>query len=84
MCGRYALYGPASRHRDHFGTQAEFELGPRYNVAPSQVMPVVRQAADGTREFTLAKWGVMGRGTGEDSPADGSGCISGTRSFHRK
>ena len=59
MCGRYALYGPSSRHREHFGTQDEFDLPPRYNVAPSQVLPVVRQTADGKRIFTFAKWGLL-------------------------
>lgn len=59
MCGRYALYGPSKRHRDHFRTQVEFELAPRFNIAPSQTLPVVRQTADGTRELIFAKWGLL-------------------------
>jgi putative SOS response-associated peptidase YedK len=59
MCGRYALYGPQSRHREHFGTRAGFGLAPRFNVAPSQVLPVVRQNADGTRDFIFARWGLI-------------------------
>lgn len=59
MCGRYALYGPSKRHRDHFRTQAEFDLGPRYNIAPSQMLPVVRQLPSGVREFVCARWGLL-------------------------
>lgn len=59
MCGRYALYGPAKRHRDHFHTQNEFELGPRFNIAPSQMLPVIRQTPNGTREFVSARWGLL-------------------------
>lgn len=59
MCGRYALYGPQSRYRDQFDTQRGFDLPPRYNVAPSQVLPVVRQDEDGHRDFVMAKWGLI-------------------------
>ncbi len=59
MCGRYVLYGPSSRHREHFGVEDDFDLAPRYNVAPSQMMPVVRQDADGKRHFMMAKWGLV-------------------------
>ena len=59
MCGRYALYGPSKRYRDHFRTHNEFEIGPRFNIAPSQTLPVVRQLADDTREFISARWGLL-------------------------
>lgn len=59
MCGRYALYGPQSRYREHFAIREGFDLGPRFNVAPLQVMPVVRQNADGSREFLFARWGLI-------------------------
>ena len=35
MCGRYAMYGPVSRYRDHFGVDDAFDFAPRFNVAPS-------------------------------------------------
>jgi putative SOS response-associated peptidase YedK len=59
MCGRYTLYGPQSRHREHFGTAEDFDLAPRYNIAPSQSVPVVRQSSDGLRHFVIARWGLM-------------------------
>jgi putative SOS response-associated peptidase YedK len=59
MCGRYAIYGPQSRHREHFSTQEAFELTPRFNVVPSDVLPVVRANTDGTRDFVFARWGLI-------------------------
>ena len=59
MCGRYTLYGPRSRHREHFGTAEDFDLAPGYNIAPSQSVPVVRQSPDGLRHFVMARWGLM-------------------------
>jgi putative SOS response-associated peptidase YedK len=59
MCGRYALYGPVSRYRDHFGVDDALDFAPRFNVAPSQTMPVVRQGEDGRRHFVAARWGLI-------------------------
>jgi len=64
MCGRYALYGPISRHRDHFGVQDDgFDFGPRYNLAPSQALPIVRSDQAGNRTFLLALWGLIPAGS---------------------
>src|SRR5262249_8129107 len=35
------------------------ELRPRYNVAPSQLVPVVRLGADGGRQLELLRWGLV-------------------------
>lgn len=60
MCGRFALYLPIARHRDHFGVPDDgFDFGPRYNVAPSQAVPVVRADQTGHRTFLLAQWGLI-------------------------
>lgn len=59
MCGRYAIYGPHSRYRDQFDTREGFDMAPRFNVAPSQRLPVVRQEPDGGRHFDFAKWGLI-------------------------
>jgi putative SOS response-associated peptidase YedK len=59
MCGRYAMYGPTSRYRQHFGAEDEFEFRPRYNIAPSLNLPVVVATADGRRAFIDARWGLM-------------------------
>ena len=58
MCGRYALYGPQSRYREHFGVDSDYGLTPRYNVPPSALMPVIRRI-EGQRTFVPAKWGLL-------------------------
>lgn len=59
MCGRYALYGPSSRYREHFATENEFDFPPRFNIAPSLLLPVVRQDIEGRRSFLTARWGLI-------------------------
>lgn len=59
MCGRYAMFGPHSRYREHFDTRDEFDLPPRFNVCPSQVLPLVRQTTDGMRAFIFGRWGLI-------------------------
>lgn len=59
MCGRYALYGPRSRHRaEHEYFQGLTDFEPSFNVAPSQLMPV-SGLMDGEPRMTLAKWGFV-------------------------
>jgi putative SOS response-associated peptidase YedK len=60
MCGRFTLYSsPVVLAR-------EFELGalplllPRYNIAPTQPVALVRCAAEnGVRQWALARWGLV-------------------------
>ncbi|KAI5912139.1 SOS response-associated peptidase [Thauera sp. 2A1] len=60
MCGRYALYGPVSRLRERFEADPEdFEFEPRYNAAPMQWLPVVRQRPSGERVIHLLRWGLV-------------------------
>lgn len=62
MCGRYALYGPTSRLREHFGASIDElppDFGPRYNAAPLQMLPVVRQRPNGERVVHLLRWGLI-------------------------
>ncbi|HRP23883.1 MAG TPA: SOS response-associated peptidase [Thauera sp.] len=60
MCGRYALYGPASRLREAFDAELEgFEFTPRYNAAPMQWLPLVRQRPSGERVIQLLRWGLV-------------------------
>src|SRR5215203_6025702 len=60
MCGRYTLGDPSPLMR-RFGLEefAETTITPRFNVAPSQEIPIVVQQADGKRELRMAKWGFM-------------------------
>lgn len=62
MCGRYALYGPVSRIRDPFDADIDDvppDWGPRYNVAPMQFVPVIRQRPTGERVVHLLRWGLI-------------------------
>lgn len=62
MCGRYALYSPTSRLREQFGASIDElppDFGPRYNAAPLQMLPVVRQRPNGDRVVRLLRWGLI-------------------------
>lgn len=59
MCGRYALYGPSSRLKEHFGTDDWPDWADRYNMAPSLDVPVVRRAPDRQRVAHLLRWGLV-------------------------
>lgn len=60
MCGRYALYGPISRIREQFDAKVdEIEFEARYNAAPTQWLPVIRQRPDGERVVHLLPWGLV-------------------------
>ncbi len=59
MCGRYALYGPHSRYRDHFDTANDLLFSASFNIAPSQTLPVVGTDESGRRLFVMARWGLI-------------------------
>ncbi len=44
--------------RTLFEYAEEPNFPPRYNVAPSQPIAIVRQA-EGKRQFTLVRWGLL-------------------------
>jgi len=56
MCGRFSLRTPASQVAEAFGVLPFADLQPRYNIAPSQPVAVVRHAQ---RELALLKWGLV-------------------------
>lgn len=58
MCGRYALISPPDLLRALFGYAETPNFPPRYNIAPTQPVPVVTHA-QGQRHFTLMRWGFM-------------------------
>ena len=47
MCGRYFLHSTADRLTQLFGEMPMPLLEPRYNIAPTQAVPIVRQAPTG-------------------------------------
>ncbi len=58
MCGRYVLTSTPEAIRALFGYGERPNFPPRYNVAPTQPIPVVR-LVDGKRAFALMRWGLL-------------------------
>jgi putative SOS response-associated peptidase YedK len=58
MCGRYVITSPAHAIRTLFGYDEQPNFPARYNVAPTQPIPVVR-LVDGKRSFALMRWGFI-------------------------
>ncbi len=60
MCGRYHLTTPIEGLRQLFLFEELPNLAPRYNIAPTQAVPVIRRGAeDGRRHFALLRWGLI-------------------------
>lgn len=61
MCGRFTLRANLNRILAEFEAEARPEYQPvaRYNVAPTQMVAVVRQSDDGRRELVPLKWGLI-------------------------
>jgi putative SOS response-associated peptidase YedK len=58
MCGRFALYSDPFTLAKRFKAEALSELRPRYNVAPTQNIPIVRKEGEKKR-FAIAHWGLI-------------------------
>jgi len=58
MCGRYVITSSPAAIRALFGYPEQPNFPPRYNVAPTQPIPVVR-LAEGSRQFVLMRWGLI-------------------------
>ncbi len=58
MCGRYLLLSSPEAFRRLFGYPQEPSFPPRYNVAPTQPVPIVRMV-EGERQFALVRWGLI-------------------------
>jgi putative SOS response-associated peptidase YedK len=59
MCSRYNLISPPEFVRAVFGYSNRPNFPPRYNIAPTQPIHIVREAAGGGCELTLARWGLL-------------------------
>jgi putative SOS response-associated peptidase YedK len=70
MCGRYYRTADKQAIAEQFHATATTDepLPPGYNIAPSTIQPIIRQARDtGARELTGMRWGLVGFGsTGPD------------------
>ncbi len=59
MCSRYSLTSPPEAVRAYFRYENEAVFPPRYNIAPSQPVAIVRYMANGGRELALVRWGLI-------------------------
>ncbi len=58
MCGRYTITSAPEAIRALFRYAEQPNFPPRYNVAPTQPIPIVR-LVDGKRQFALVRWGLL-------------------------
>ncbi len=62
MCGRYSLTHSSEEIAARFNVEITFEVSPRYNVAPTDQMPVIRsggQQGAEAREAAVLRWGLV-------------------------
>jgi putative SOS response-associated peptidase YedK len=64
MCGRYRLSGRKQLVEEYFDCGSEEpDWMPRYNIAPTQPVPVIRQhPKEPVRELSLMRWGSFHHG----------------------
>lgn len=58
MCGRYSITTSTEAMRRLFQFEEQPNLQPRYNVAPTQSAPVIRER-DGARHIGMLRWGLL-------------------------
>lgn len=60
MCGRFTLNTTGREIARHFDLVEELEFAPRFNVAPTQNIPVVRvRDMEVGREASMLRWGLV-------------------------
>ena len=59
MCPRYALTGRPPSIARYFKLAVIAPFPPRYNIAPTQPVGIVRMGHRGAREFVLVRWGLI-------------------------
>jgi putative SOS response-associated peptidase YedK len=61
MCGRYRLSRRKQIVEEYFDTvSGEEEWTPRFNIAPTQLIPIIRQhPKEPVRELSLMRWGLI-------------------------
>lgn len=60
MCGRYLLTSPLESVQELFAVDERPNLAARYNMAPTQDVPIVRRTRDGAgRELATVRWGLV-------------------------
>jgi putative SOS response-associated peptidase YedK len=61
MCGRYELHSNPAAIALAFGLAHPPDIQPRYNIAPTTDVPIVRVGNDGQRELVRIQWGLVPR-----------------------
>ena len=59
MCGRFVIELSPNLVQKVFGLAEVPDLPPRYNVAPTQLVPVIRAVSDGSRRLSMMRWGLV-------------------------
>ncbi len=59
MCGRFVLTTTTEQLQQTFGVSDISDMGPRYNIAPTQDVLVIRQNAGGERYANMLRWGLV-------------------------
>ena len=60
MCGRFVLMTPGKSLTEHFRLAEEPSLGPRYNIAPTQPVAIIKpKAGTSQRELKIVRWGLI-------------------------
>jgi len=60
VCGRFAFYSPREVVEARFGAAGPWPaLPPRWNIAPTSDVVVLRQAGDGRRTLAAMHWGLV-------------------------
>lgn len=61
MCGRFALTATPDKTAAFLGLAELEDFPARYNIAPTQPVPIVRVNRDGERELVEMRWGLVPR-----------------------
>jgi putative SOS response-associated peptidase YedK len=59
MCGRFAFYSPAEATAALFGAATLHSLTPRYNIAPTQDIAVIRREEGSRATMSMLRWGLV-------------------------
>lgn len=59
MCGRFAFFSSHEAIARLFGLAGAAQIEPRWNIAPTQLVPVVRTDGEGARRLAMLWWGLI-------------------------
>jgi putative SOS response-associated peptidase YedK len=59
MCGRYVIKSPAAKLKVRFQLDEMPLFEARYNIAPTQPVPLVRRTDQLKPQWTVARWGLI-------------------------